>query len=656
MLGASRTTFYQTRAAGKALLFQHSARAAGGRSLVAGTTSTTKTMALNHTRSMSTNRAKPALVSPFMRRLALWTTGTVGLATLGYYLAGDEIEAFDREEPPQELRLIEGKTFKDYPIVETSLRDDGQRRERLVILGSGWGAVSILKTIDKDAYDVTVVSPNNYFIFTPLLPSVTVGTVEFRSVLEPIRRIIKRIHGSYIEAAAVDIDLDNKYVLVEKPGEGRAWVPYDRLVVGVGAQSITHGTKGLEFCHKLKTITDARSMRQHIMANFEQAALPTTSLDEKRRLLTFVVCGGGPTGCEFAAELYDFLSEDLKHYFPKTIQDMVRVVIVQSQDHILNMMDSVISEFAESEFGRRNITVLTNSRVQQITENSLIYTTKHLDGSIDEHAIPQGFVLWSTGISLTPFTQLLCDKLPESQRNRHAITVDCRLRVKGVDDGSVYALGDCATVEYPHLLEHINELFTSAHSKETTDITRSEFSLFVQSAAKAFPSAAGHLQSLEKNFSHFDVDHNERICRSEFKAMLEYVDSKLTALPALAQVANQEGVYLGHALSHLAHLHQTGALSGQMGGTDELVAVERSKAEEVAVQPFTYHHKGTLAYLGRAAAADFGEGRAYRGSNLAAKYLWRSVYWSQQVSLRTRVLLMMDWFKELLFGRDLSKF
>ncbi|KAJ1882952.1 hypothetical protein H4R99_005068 [Coemansia sp. RSA 1722] len=596
---------------------------------------------------MSTGKGKPPLVSPFLRRLGFWTTGTVGLAMLGYYLAKDEIEAFDNEEPPQELCLIEGKSYKGYPIVETS--SSGESRERLVILGSGWGAVSILKTLDKDAYDVTVVSPNNYFIFTPLLPSVTVGTVEFRSVLEPIRRIIKRIRGSYLEATAIDIDFEKKYVLVEKSGEGRVWVPYDRLVVGVGAQSITHGAKGLEFCHKLKTITDARSMRQHIMANFEKAALPTTPAEEKRRLLTFVVCGGGPTGCEFAAELYDFLAEDLKHYFSKSIQDMVHVIIVQSQDHILNMMDSVISEFAESEFGRRNITVLTNSRVQQITESSLVYTTRHADGSVEEHEIPQGFVLWSTGISLTPFTRLLCDKLTESQKNRHAITVDCRLRVKGVDDGSVYALGDCATVEYPHLLENINELFNSAHSKDTTDITRAEFSKFVQTAAKEYPSAAGHLKSLESNFSHFDVDHNERICRSEFRTMLEYVDSKLTALPALAQVANQEGVYLGHALSHLAKLHKD---SNIMTDAD----AEKSRMEEMAIGPFTYHHKGTLAYLGRAAAADFGEGQAYRGSNLVAKYLWRSVYWSQQVSLRTRVLLMMDWFKEMLFGRDLSKF
>ncbi|KAJ2689434.1 hypothetical protein IWW39_001459 [Coemansia spiralis] len=585
----------------------------------------------------------------FTRTLAYWTVGTGTLSTLLYYMGKDEIEALDKE-PPVGLTLVPNTLYKGHPIVESP---HTERRERLVVLGSGWGAVSTLKALECDAYDVMVISPDNYFIFTPLLPSVTVGTVEFRSVLEAIRRIIKRTRGSYIEAAAVDIDLDRKMVLVRQTGEEMAWVPYDRLVVGVGAQSITHGATGLEFCHKLKTINDARSIRQHIMANFEKAVRPTTPLEEKQRLLTFVVCGGGPTGCEFAAELYDFLTEDLKHYFPKAVQQMVRVVIVQSQDHILNMMDSVISEFAEREFARHNMTVITNSRVQSIGETTLRYSTKHPDGSVTQHEIPQGFVLWSTGLSLAPFTKLLCERLPGAQKNRHAITVDEHLRVKGVADGSVYALGDCATVEYPHLLGSITELFDSAHHAGSTEITRAEFRVFVKEAAAKYPCAANHLFTLERDFDSFDTNGNGRISIDEFEHMLEYVDSKLTALPALAQVASQEGVYLGHGLSRLAAIYA--------GDEDARVRAEaspeaRRDVEASAIAPFMYHHRGTLAYLGRAAAADFGDGRALRGSNLAAKYLWRSVYWSQQVSLRTRLLLAMDWLKELLFGRDISKF
>ncbi|KAJ1959622.1 hypothetical protein GGI12_004245 [Dipsacomyces acuminosporus] len=572
------------------------------------------------------------------------------MATAGFYFMKDELEVLDTEKPPRELTLSRGQSYKGFPIINNTSQDG---RERLVVLGSGWGSVSLLKTLKGDLYDVTVVSPNNYFMFTPLLPSVTVGTIELRSVLEPIRRILKRTHGSYLEASAVNVDFDKKYVLVEKEGEGKAWIPYDRLVVGVGAQSITHGISGLEHCHKLKSITDARSIRQHIMSNFEKAALPTTPLEEKKRLLTFVVCGGGPTGCEFAAELYDFLAEDLAHYFPESIQNLVNVTIIQSRDHILNMMDSAISKFAEDAFSRRHIKVITNSRVAGITANTLKYTSKSADGAIVEHEIPQGFVLWSTGLSLTPFTRLICDKFPEHQSNHHAVTVDDHLRIKGVPDGSAYALGDCATVELPHLLTHISELFDAAKPAESKEITRDEFSKFVRAAAGKYPMAASHLNSLDQNFDHFDTDGNGTICLSEFQHMLEYVDSKLTALPALAQVASQEGKYLGSSLNKLAKKYAQ--IDAPLAATADMAA-QRFHFETDAVDPFNYHHRGTLAYLGRAAAADFGDGQTYKGSNLAAKYLWRSAYWSQQVSFRTRLLLMMDWSKELLFGRDISKF
>ncbi|KAJ2771871.1 hypothetical protein IWQ57_002011 [Coemansia nantahalensis] len=574
------------------------------------------------------SRVVRAVVRPIQASVGAQATSTTAAVATAYYMACSGKRAFASVESPPELRLVAGTQYRGHPVAEVQ---QTAGRERLVVLGSGWGAVAVLKTLKADAYDVVAVSPTNYFLFTPLLPSTTVGTIEFRSVMESMRRIVSRLRGSYLEAAAEDVDLDAKRVLVEHAGASRVWVPYDRLVVGVGAQSTTHGAEGLEHCHRLKTVQDARAIRQHIMANFERAMLPTTAIDEKRRLLTFVVCGGGPTGCEFAAELHDLLAEDLRRFYPQSVRDLVKIVIIQSCDHILNMMDSVISEFAERQFGRRGITVVTNSLVQSISETAVRYTTRAPDGTASEHEIPQGFVLWSAGVSLTPFTRLLCDKLPAVQQNCHAITVDDCLRVKGVPDGSVYALGDCATIENPQLIARVSELFDAAHAEGARIITRDELTAFVRTATAEYPPAARHLQSLVHDFDKFDVDGSGTVNRSEFGAMLRHADSQLTALPALAQVANQEGIYLGRALNTLA-------------------------ASTGPALPFSYHHRGTLAYLGRAAAADFGRGRVFKGSNLAAKYLWRSVYWSQQVSLRTRFLLMVDWVKELLFGRDISRF
>src|SRR5271170_4876540 len=139
-----------------------------------------------------------------------------------------------------------------------------------------------------------------------------------RSLVEPIRKLLTRSRAHYIEAHAEDVDMSNKLVLVnqtDKNGcEQKFYVPYDKLVIAVGSDTNTHGVDGLEHVHFLKTILDARGIRNHLMDNFEKACLPTTSDQERKELLSFVVAGGGPTGVEFASELADMIDEDLIPY------------------------------------------------------------------------------------------------------------------------------------------------------------------------------------------------------------------------------------------------------------------------------------------------------------------------------------------------------
>lgn len=139
-----------------------------------------------------------------------------------------------------------------------------------------------------------------------------------RSLVEPIRKILTKSRAHFIEAYAEDVDMSNKLVLVSQTdrfGEKRqCYVPYDKLVIAVGSNTNTHGVDGLEHVHFLKTISDARGIRNKIMDNFERACLPTTTDQERKELLSFVVAGGGPTGVEFASELFDMLQEDLSPY------------------------------------------------------------------------------------------------------------------------------------------------------------------------------------------------------------------------------------------------------------------------------------------------------------------------------------------------------
>lgn len=134
---------------------------------------------------------------------------------------------------------------KKLPIAEHLIDDDDcektrgvKHKPKLVILGTGWGSVAILKTLNPDEYHVTVVSPSNHFLFTPMLPSATVGTLELRSLVEPVRRILTRIKGHFIKAMAEEVDFSEKLVecsSIGPNGEKQSfYLPYDKLIIGVG--------------------------------------------------------------------------------------------------------------------------------------------------------------------------------------------------------------------------------------------------------------------------------------------------------------------------------------------------------------------------------------------------------------------------------------
>lgn len=247
---------------------------------------------------------------------------------------------------------------KNLPIVDHFVDDDDsapkkaqKHKPKLVVLGTGWGTIALIKQLRAEDYHVVVVSPSNYFLFTPMLPSATVGTLELRSLVEPVRRIISRVNGHFLKAEATDVDFSNKLVEISSVGptgeKESFYLPYDKLVVGVGSITNPHGVKGLENCHFLKDITDARLIRNKVISNLETASLPTTPDDERRRLLSFVVSGGGPTGVEFAAELFDMLNEDLTKYYPRILRNEISVHVIQSRGHILNTYDEALSRFAE---------------------------------------------------------------------------------------------------------------------------------------------------------------------------------------------------------------------------------------------------------------------------------------------------------------------
>ncbi|MCJ1405266.1 hypothetical protein MMC11_008493 [Xylographa trunciseda] len=543
---------------------------------------------------------------------------------------------------------------KNLPIAEVLVDDDDceemqkqKNKPKLVILGSGWGSVALLKSLNVDDYHITVVSPVNYFLFTPMLPSATVGTLELRSLVEPIRRIVQRVRGHFLQAEAVGVEFSERLLEVQqKDANGDSqhfYLPYDKLVIGVGSTTNPHGVKGLENCFFLKSIDDARNVRNRILQNLERAVLPTTSDEERKRLLSFVVSGGGPTGVEFAAELFDMLNEDLGRSFPKILRNEISVHVIQSRGHILNTYDEALSKYAEARFAHDQVEVLTNSRVKEVRPDKILFTQKDENGQTNG----LGLELIKTTTAQTDFCKRISDSIPV-QTNKHALETDSHLRLNGTPLGSVYAIGDCATVQNnisDHLVHFLRSLaYQKGRDPETMKISFAEWRGVAQQVKKRFPQASDHLRRLDRLFQEYDKDQNGTLDFGELHELLTQIDNKLTSLPATAQRAHQQGQYLGKKFNKLA-LAAPGMQANEIFDGD---------LDEAVYKAFDYHHLGSLAYIGNSAVFDY-NGLSFSGGLLAV-YLWRSVYFAQSVSMRTRVLLAMDWSKRALFGRDLMEF
>ncbi|KAI6044556.1 NDE2, mitochondrial external NADH dehydrogenase [Pisolithus marmoratus] len=322
-------------------------------------------------------------------------------------------------------------------------------KKTLVILGSGWGATSLLKGLDTTDYNTIVISPKNFFLFTPLLPSVAVGTVGAKSVLQPTRYVArhKARQVSVIEAEATNVDSINKTVTFTdtsplRPLEPTRTIPYDYLVYAVGAETQTFGIPGVkERACFMKEIADAEQMQARFLDCIETAAFPGTSEEEKRRLLHMVVVGGGPTGIEMAGELHDFLEEDLKSWYPE-LHPYVRITLVEALPSVLPSFSKELIAYTERTFKESKIDILTGTMVKGVSEGSVRLKPK----DSGEHDLACGLVVWAAGNKARDITRNLMAQLPEHQTNKRGILVDDHLRMLGAP--SIFAIGDCTATSY----------------------------------------------------------------------------------------------------------------------------------------------------------------------------------------------------------------
>ncbi|KAF2429150.1 FAD/NAD(P)-binding domain-containing protein [Tothia fuscella] len=496
------------------------------------------------------------------------------------------------------LSALGGTAYVCYGIWESrhppDQSDPDPSKKTLVVLGTGWGSVSLLKNLDTENYNVIVISPRNYFLFTPLLPSCTTGTIEHRSIMEPVRNFLRHKKASvkFYEAEATRIDYEKRIVFINDDSEikgeiNSTEVPFDMLVVGVGAENATFGIPGVrEHGMFLKEVGDAQQIRKRIMDCCETATFKDQSPEEVKRLLHMVVVGGGPTGVEFAGELQDFFESDLKKWIPEIV-DNFHVTLVEALPNVLPMFSKQLIEYTEKTFDEEKITIRTRTMVKNVTDKYIEAQSTGPDGKPKLEKIPYGLLVWATGNALRPVVKDLMGQIPAQKESRRGLAVNEYLVVKGTEN--IWAVGDCAIANYA----------------------------------------------------------------------------------PTAQVAAQEGAFLARLFNQMAKTIEIEDELKQCSDAQERAPTKEAR-DQVFMQikelqkrlrrvkqigPFEYSHQGSLAYIGsEKAVADISwlTGNFATGGTLTY-FFWRSAYLSMCFSTRNRVLVVVDWIKSKLFGRDVSR-
>lgn len=310
-----------------------------------------------------------------------------------------------------------------------TLRDS---RQRVVIVGAGfaglWAARRLGSRAARKRVTVTIIDRNNYHTFPPLLYQVAAAEIEPEAIVYPIRGIFRDTPNvTAVMSTVTGIDLHTRLVLTDGPP-----IPYDYLILATGSRTAYFSVPGAEECtFGLKTLEEAVTLRSHILACFERAAMDRENVPEG--LLTVAVVGAGATGLEFAGALAELMATPLRRDFPLLARDKAKVILLDGSDHVLMPFPPKLRDYARSRLERMGVTVMTGAAVAEVLPNGVILK--------DGRKIPACTVVWSAGVMGDELGKTEGLTLGRSAR----VQVTPTLQVAGRPE--VYVAGDLALPE-----------------------------------------------------------------------------------------------------------------------------------------------------------------------------------------------------------------
>ena len=307
---------------------------------------------------------------------------------------------------------------------------------RLLILGGGFGGLDVARAVSRSReargyWDTLLVDKENYFQFNPLLPAVAVGAVETRHIVYPLREMARHRHVRFHKNKAIRIDLERRVVELHN----RLVEPWETLVIGVGSVTNWYGVPGAErHARPFKTLVDATTLRARVVELFEMAE-QARSDEQRRRLLSFVITGGGVTGVEVAAELIEMARDTLLPRYPSLSPSHVSVTVVEGGDRLVPAARPAHSRYVERYLAQRGVRLLLGSAVREVEPHAVVLS--------DGRRLEAFTIVWTAGV--TP--PAIVRELPVRHHRDGRVIVDEQLRALRPDGSpceDVYVIGDCA--------------------------------------------------------------------------------------------------------------------------------------------------------------------------------------------------------------------
>ncbi|MGC2805144.1 MAG: NAD(P)/FAD-dependent oxidoreductase [Candidatus Acidiferrales bacterium] len=321
-------------------------------------------------------------------------------------------------------------------------------RKRILILGGGFAGLSVAMALEKKlardpSVEITLINRENFFLFTPMLHEVATSDLDLTTIVNPARKMLRRVH--FLAGEVDQINIEQRTAVVSHGFDHHQHtLEFDFLVLGLGSVTNLYGIPGLqEYALTMKTLGDAMRLRNHLIAHLEEADSDCSKVKEP--LLTFVVAGGGFAGVETIAGINDFVRAALRSY-PHLTADMLRVVLVHSGPVILPELGEELGVYTQRKLAGRKVEIRLNTKVEGFSGTAVRLS----DGT----TIHTNTLVWTAGISPNPLLQTIpCAK----ERGRLLVTESLELPAWP----GVWALGDCAAIPdrrtgkfYPPTAQH----------------------------------------------------------------------------------------------------------------------------------------------------------------------------------------------------------